>query len=94
MEIDKLTAYCRVKPHAKKDYPFGPEPIVIKIASGIFALISVKEGKPVISLKCDPFIACSLREQYPSITPGYHLNKDHWNTIKIDSSVPEDEIFG
>ena len=62
--------------YAKKDYPFGPEPAAIKVGPKMFALISVKD----ISLKCDPFMAKSLREQYPSITPGGILNEDGWNT--------------
>jgi predicted DNA-binding protein (MmcQ/YjbR family) len=59
----------------------------------MFALISMKNGKACISLKCDPFIAQSLRQQYPAITPGYHLNKEHWNTITVDGSVPDDEFI-
>jgi predicted DNA-binding protein (MmcQ/YjbR family) len=77
------------KPDSKEDYPFGPEPAAIKVASKIFALISYKD----ISLKCDPFMAQSLRDQYTSITPGNFLNKDDWNTIKIDGSIPEDELY-
>ncbi len=93
MTKEKLTAYCLSKPHSKEDYPFGPEPTVIKVASKMFALISAKDGRVHISLKCDPFMAQSLREQHSAITPGYHLNKDHWNTIKIDGAIPEDEVY-
>jgi predicted DNA-binding protein (MmcQ/YjbR family) len=34
-----------------------------------------------------------LRERYSSVTPGYHMNKKHWNTILIDGSVPDKELF-
>jgi predicted DNA-binding protein (MmcQ/YjbR family) len=33
-----------------------------------------------------------LRDRYAGITPGYHLNKRHWNTVTLDGSVPEDEV--
>jgi predicted DNA-binding protein (MmcQ/YjbR family) len=33
-----------------------------------------------------------LRETYPAVTPGYHLNKQHWNTVVVDGSVPESEL--
>jgi predicted DNA-binding protein (MmcQ/YjbR family) len=39
-------------------------------------------------LKCDPDRAIELREQYEDITPGYHMNKKHWNSVRIDGAVP------
>lgn len=45
-----------------------------------------------ISLKCDPDRAQALRDIYPAISGGYHLNKKHWNTILFDGSVPTSEI--
>lgn len=85
--------YCLSKKGAYEDFPFGPEPATIKVGSKMFALISNRSDKIFISLKCDPFVAQSLREQYPSITPGDHLNKQHWNTIAIDGTIPEHEII-
>ncbi|CQR71436.1 hypothetical protein SOV_17900 [Sporomusa ovata DSM 2662] len=87
-----LFAYCLTKPGAVEDYPFGPDVIVIKVAAKIFALLSRRNGQDNLSLKCDPGYSEILREQYPSITPGYHLNKHHWNTLIIDGSIPEREI--
>jgi len=85
--------YCLSKKGAFEDFPFGPEPTTIKIGSKMFALISMRSDKLVLSLKCDPFVSQSLRQQYTAIAPGYHLNKQHWNTIQIDGSVPEHEIL-
>ena len=42
-----------------------------------------------VNLKCDPERAVELRERYPGITPGYHMNKQHWNTVLADGSVPD-----
>jgi len=47
------------------------------------------EGDLSVNLKCDPDKAILLREQYPSVKPGYHMNKQHWNTVSIDGSVSE-----
>ena len=44
------------------------------------------------NLKCDPERAIELRERYVGITPGYHMNKKHWNTVAADGSVP-DNLF-
>lgn len=93
MAKNGLTNYCLSKKGAFEDYPFGPDVLVIKLGSKIFALISERGGNLSISLKCDPFLADTLRQQYPSVTPGYHLNKRHWNTIKVNNSIPRDEIY-
>ena len=92
MNLLEFKKYCLNKKGAYEDFPFGPEPTVIKVASKIFALINDKFGKFSLSLKCDPFVAQSFREQYSAVTSGYHLNKEHWNTIVLNESVPESEI--
>jgi len=60
----------------------------------MFALLSRRNGQDNLSLKCDPEYSEILRQQYLSITPGYHLNKRHWNTLLLDGSIPEKEIIG
>ncbi len=57
----------------------------------IFALITTA-GPLRISLKCDPVLAEILRANHPAVTPGYHLNKRHWNTVVIDGSLSETEV--
>jgi predicted DNA-binding protein (MmcQ/YjbR family) len=42
-----------------------------------------------INLKCDPEMGALLREQYPSVQPGYHMNKKHWNTVLMDGSISD-----
>jgi predicted DNA-binding protein (MmcQ/YjbR family) len=93
MKTSDIVKYCVSKKGAFEDHPFGPEPLVIKVASKLFAVISGTDNKGSVSLKCDPFLAQSLREQYPAVTPGYHLNKAHWNTVALDGSVPEQELL-
>lgn len=92
MDSKKLLTYCLTKPGAIEDYPFGPDVIVIKVASKMFALMSRRNAQDNLSLKCDPNYSEILRQQYPSLTPGYHLNKRHWNTLLLDGSIPENEV--
>jgi predicted DNA-binding protein (MmcQ/YjbR family) len=92
MDFNGIKNCCLSMNGAYEDYPFGPETIVFKVESKMFALFSCNSNRLSISLKCDPFLAQSLREQYSTITPGYHLNKHHWNSILIDGSIPESEI--
>ncbi|MBP1936483.1 putative DNA-binding protein (MmcQ/YjbR family) [Paenibacillus sediminis] len=86
--MQQFIDYCMGKIGASADYPFGPEPLVMKVGGKMFALISNSS----ISLKCDPVIAENLRQQHSSVKPGYHLNKKHWNSIEIDGSLTVQDI--
>jgi predicted DNA-binding protein (MmcQ/YjbR family) len=89
---DQVMAACAAKPGSVEYYPFGDGVAVYKVAGKMFALVPVDEEPASVSLKCDPDFAESLRERYAGITPGYHLNKRHWNTVTLDGSVPDDEV--
>ncbi|MBN1327747.1 MAG: MmcQ/YjbR family DNA-binding protein [Candidatus Cloacimonetes bacterium] len=91
MTGEEIRKYCLKKPGSWEDLPFDPDTLVIKIGSKMFALIS-PETDAKISLKCEPLYSLALREKYPSVTPGYYLNKKHWNTIVLDGSIPMDKI--
>ena len=73
-------------PGSVEETPFGPEPLVYKVGGKIFAILATGDI-PRMSLKCEPFRAKELRTLYGAITPGYHLNKEHWNTVLLDGSV-------
>lgn len=45
----------------------------------------------VVNLKCAPQLIGSLRGQ-PGIHPAYHMNKDHWLTVRLDDSVPDETV--
>ena len=89
MTPDMLKAACLKLNGAEETFPFNPETSVFKVGEKVFALTAL-DGTPLqVSLKCDPEIALQLRETHPAITGGWHLNKRHWNTVRIDGSVPE-----
>lgn len=88
MEIDELRHYCLAKAATTEGLPFGPGVLVIKVANKMFATISLDEEQPRINLKCAPQRAIELREQYAEITPGYHMNKQHWNTVFTTGGLP------
>lgn len=81
-------------PNARLDYPFGEDVAVYKVNDKMFALIPEKADPVRISLKCDPKLAETLREQYETVMPGYHLNKKHWNTIVLSGQLPWEEVQG
>jgi len=91
VNIEAFREYCLSKPGATEDTPFGPDVLVFKVMGKIFALCDIKSFDS-INLKCDPEIATKLREEWAGVTPGYHMNKKHWNTITMDGSIPDAKI--
>ncbi|MBB6118836.1 MmcQ/YjbR family DNA-binding protein [Nocardiopsis algeriensis] len=80
-------------PEAEESEPFGPGHLVHKIAGQkMFALLGGDREAAWVNLKCDPGLALELREEFPGVTPGYHMDKRHWNTVSL-SEVPDDEIL-
>jgi predicted DNA-binding protein (MmcQ/YjbR family) len=92
MDIETLREYCISKKNATESFPFGDDTLVFKKGGKIFALVNL-DGDLSINLKCDPELAIDLRERYSSVTPGYHMNKKHWNTVLLDGSVPDKDVL-
>ena len=92
MKIKNLKLYLKSKPGSKEDFPFGPDTLVYKVMGKMFALFGEDENPIRMNLKCDPDDAIVLRDMYESVIPGYHMNKEHWNTVILDDSIPESEI--
>jgi predicted DNA-binding protein (MmcQ/YjbR family) len=85
----ELRKLCLALTGAREEFPFSLQVSVFKTTGKIFALSALSEEPLRVSVKCDPDLGAQLRLTYPSIVPGYHLNKRHWLTITIDDSIPE-----
>lgn len=92
MDIQQAKRYLLNKPDTREDYPFGPEVLVPKVKSKMFATLSAENGIGHMNLKCEPSQAQALRDLFSAVKPGYHMNKLHWNTIILDGSIPTGEI--
>ena len=88
LTLAQLDAYLLTKTAAEASYPFGVGTRVYKVLGKMFALIGENADPLLINLKCDPDDALALRRQYPAIKPGYHMNKEHWNSLYMDGSLP------
>jgi predicted DNA-binding protein (MmcQ/YjbR family) len=89
---DEVLDVCGSLPGAVEDYPFGDGVAVFKVGGRMFALVPLEGSPGSVNLKCDPDVALELRARYPSVRPGYHQDKRHWNTVELDDSVDEDEL--
>jgi predicted DNA-binding protein (MmcQ/YjbR family) len=88
MTLPFLREYCLAKPGSTEDTPFDANTLCFRVCGKIYALVDMDRFES-INLKCDPERAVELREQYEGISPGYHMNKKHWNTVKLGGSVPD-----
>jgi predicted DNA-binding protein (MmcQ/YjbR family) len=101
MDQQQAREYLLNKPFTVETFPFGDAVSVFKVQHKMFATLTVgKMGKSDneaddicwMNLKCDPHEAIMLRDIFPSVIPGYHMSKIHWNTVKLDGSVPQGEM--
>jgi predicted DNA-binding protein (MmcQ/YjbR family) len=88
MDIEVIRDYCLAMPDTEETLPFGPDVLVFKTAGKAFLLLPLDTETLRFNVKCNPDLAEELRATYPSVQPGYHMNKKHWNTIFIDGSIP------
>ncbi|MDN4645603.1 MmcQ/YjbR family DNA-binding protein [Arthrobacter sp. PsM3] len=102
MDVAALRDICLGFPGAFEDFPFGPETSVFKVRAAVsggtrqvarmFALSSMEEADFSVSLKCEPALAEQLRAAHPEITGAWHLNKKHWNGVRLDGSLPDSMV--
>ena len=82
MNIEEYRSYCLLKKGVSEEFPFDNETLVFKVQGKVFALTNISEFVSV-NLKCDPEKAVELRDQFPAVVPGYHMNKKHLNTLDL-----------
>ena len=92
MNIEELREYCLSKKGVTEGFPFNETTLVFKVAGKMFCLTNL-EGDFSVNLKNDPEKNMELREHFTAVKPGYHMNKIHWNTIEIDGSIPDKQIY-
>lgn len=92
MNIESLRAYCLSKPNTEETFPFDEETPVYKVRGKIFLITGFEYNPCQFNVKCDPELAVDLRERYPCVQPGFHMNKKHWNTIICDGSVSDKQL--
>ncbi len=88
MDAESIREYCFKKKHVTEGFPFGDNTLVFKVKGKIFLLLTLNEEFLKFNAKCDPARSIELREQYEYIQPGYHMNKELWNTITVNSTMP------
>lgn len=76
------------KPFRKADRQL----IRIKDTKKAFLCVYERDGFVNLNVKVDPAWRDFWRNTYLSVVPGYHQNKEHWNTIILDGSIKDEDI--
>ena len=92
MHIEQFREYCLNKKGVTESFPFNEDVLVFKVLNKMFALTSLSSEEFKVSLKCDPDKSIELREEFESITPAFHMNKKHWNSVNIVTLL-DDVLF-
>ena len=92
MTFYEIRHYLLCKPEAEENFPFRLKVAVMKIRTKMCATLSEKDEVVTMNLKRDPYVALILRDIFPAIKAGYHMNKRHWNAVVFDGSIPRGEI--
>lgn len=93
MHAEEIRAFCLAKKGVEEAFPFDSDTLVFKVGGKLFLLMSISSKPLQFNVKCNPDKAIELREKYSYVLPGYHMNKQHWNTIVCESPVPKKLIF-
>ena len=84
MHVEEIQQLCLGFKGVEESFPFDESTLVFKVGGKIFLLLDLNSNPVSFNVKCEPIIALSLREKYPFVKPGYHMNKQHWNTVTAE----------
>ena len=91
MNPEEIRLLCLGLPGTSEEFPFDEDTLAFKVMGKIFLLTDIRDFKS-INLKCEPEKAIYLREKYAAVTPGFHMNKKHWNTVEIPGDYTRNEL--
>ena len=92
---EEILAYGLTFADTYVDTPFSDtnwQLVRVKQSKKVFLWTYEKDGFLNLNVKADPEWRDFWRSTYKSVIPGYHQNKEHWNTIILDGSIPNEDV--
>lgn len=92
---EEALAYGLSFPGTYQEAPFHDanwQLVRVKGSKKVFLWTYEKDGYMNLNVKTDPQWRDFWRNAYAAVIPTYHQNKEHWNTIILDGTIPENEI--
>jgi predicted DNA-binding protein (MmcQ/YjbR family) len=97
MDIQQYFDFCHGLKGTTEHFPFDNDTLVFKVGGKMYALSSLSQwesGNPAINLKGEAGWNAELRAEYEGIKPGWHMDKNHWNTVAVNADVPDGIVRG
>ncbi|MDO4230144.1 MAG: MmcQ/YjbR family DNA-binding protein [Capnocytophaga sp.] len=91
MNIEELRDFCLSLKGAEEKMPFDDKTLVFTVKGKMFCDTDITNFE-FINLKFTPEEVIRLREEYEEITEGYYMNKKHWNSVKVNSSITDQQL--
>ena len=82
MDIEQVREFCLSLQGTTESFPFDESTLVFKVMNKMYCLESLDSRS--INLKAEPEDVIKLIEEYSAIIPGYHMNKKHWVTVRLE----------
>jgi len=90
MNIEEIREYCISKKGVTESFPFDKTTLVFKVGNKMFALAGLTSN--YVNLKCEPELAIERREEFSDITPAFHMNKKHWNSVVYNNIIKPNSV--
>lgn len=92
---EEVLKYGLSFPNTYQEAPFRDENwqlVRVKGSKKAFLWTYERDGYINLNVKVDPEWRGFWRSAYEAVIPGYHQNKEHWNTIILDGTIPKKDI--
>ena len=92
---EEILAYGLSLPDTYQEAPFHDQNwqlVRVRESKKAFLWTYMRNGFLNLNVKADPQWRDFWRSAYPAVIPGYHQNKEHWNTIIVDGTIPDKDI--
>jgi predicted DNA-binding protein (MmcQ/YjbR family) len=88
-----LYDYLAEKPGATSDFKAEWQWTRYMVDGKMFAAICKDgAGDDIVTLKLEPTEGELMRAAFPTVKPGYYMDKRHWNSVTLDGALPDDVL--
>ena len=91
MTLNHFREHCLSLKGTTEQLSFDENTLVFKVMGKMFALCNMMTFE-YCNLKCDPEKAIKLREEFTEVTPAWHMNKKHWNSVSFIGDLSDQQI--
>lgn len=94
MNVEELRGFCLSLQGAQENMPWteAQYSMLVTFTVGGKWFCFVDLDKKFIDVKCAPETVVEMQSRYQGAFPAWHMNKEHWLGVKLDSDMPDSQI--